>query len=128
MSKTVFDFAVVGAGIAGASIAAELAPYASVLVLEAEDAPGYHSTGRSAAFWDECYGGPGVVPLTLASGSYLREHGFLRESGALYIGRAEDKPEMDDFLAHVRRDRGDDRTPWPVRAGSARSAYPPGME
>jgi D-arginine dehydrogenase len=98
MSKTVFDFAIVGAGIAGASIAAELAPYASVLVLEAEDAPGYHSTGRSAAFWDECYGGPGVVPLTLASGSYLREHGFLRESGALYIGRAEDKPEMDDFL------------------------------
>ena len=38
------------------------------------------------------------MPLTLASGSYLREHGFLRESGALYIGRAQDKPEMDDFL------------------------------
>ncbi|MEM6586569.1 MAG: FAD-dependent oxidoreductase [Pseudomonadota bacterium] len=98
MTDTVFDFAVIGAGIAGASIAAELAEHASVLVLEAEDAPGYHSTGRSAAFWDECYGGPGVVPLTLASGEYLHDHGFLRESGALYIGRAQDKPQMDEFL------------------------------
>ena len=95
---TLYDFAVIGAGIAGASIAAELAVHAKVLVLEAEDAPGYHSTGRSAAFWDECYGGPGVVPLTLSSGAYLREHGFLHESGALYIGRAEDKPAMDEFL------------------------------
>jgi len=101
MSDSVlYDFAVIGAGIAGASIAAELAPHARVLVLEAEDAPGYHSTGRSAAFWDECYGGPGVVPLTLPSGAYLREHGFLQESGALYIGRAQDKPEMDEFLSN----------------------------
>jgi D-arginine dehydrogenase len=98
MSEKTNDFAVIGAGIAGASIAAELAPHASVLVLEAEDAPGYHSTGRSAAFWDECYGGPGVVPLTLPSGAYLREHGFLKESGALYIGRAEDAGAMDEFL------------------------------
>ncbi|MEL7218084.1 MAG: FAD-dependent oxidoreductase, partial [Pseudomonadota bacterium] len=63
MNEIIYDFAVIGAGMAGASIAAELAPYANVLVLEAEDMPGYHSTGRSAAFWEECYGGPGVVPL-----------------------------------------------------------------
>jgi hypothetical protein len=69
-----YDFAVIGAGMAGASLAAELSPYARVLLLEAEDAPGYHATGRSAAFWEECYGGPGVVPLTLASGPYLAEH------------------------------------------------------
>lgn len=98
MTDTIHDFAVVGAGMAGASIAAELAPHASVLVLEAEDAPGYHSTGRSAAFWEECYGGPGVVPLTLASGVYLREHDFLRPRGALYIGRAEQSPELDQFV------------------------------
>ncbi len=97
MSETLYDFAIVGAGMAGASLAAELAPYARVLVLEAEDIPGYHSTGRSAAFWEECYGGPGVVPLTLASGNYLREGGFLRQRGALYIGRGEDKPAMDGF-------------------------------
>lgn len=95
----IHDIAVIGAGMAGASIAAELAPHASVLLLEAEDAPGYHATGRSAAFWEECYGGPGVVPLTLASGLYLREHGFLSPRGALYVGRAEDRAAMDDFVA-----------------------------
>ena len=93
------DFAVIGAGMAGASIAAELAPHARVLLLEAEDAPGYHATGRSAAFWEECYGGPGVVPLTRASGACLAEHGFLAPRGALYIGRAADAGAMEDFRA-----------------------------
>ncbi len=102
MSVPIYDFAVIGAGMAGASISAELAPYASVLVLEAEDAPGYHSTGRSAAFWEECYGGPGVVPLTLASGRFLRKHELLRQRGALYVGRAEDSAAMDGFLERFR--------------------------
>ncbi len=93
-----FDFAIVGAGMAGASLAAELGQHASVLLLEAEDRPGYHATGRSAAFWEECYGGPEIVPLTLASGPYLREHGFLKQRGALYIGRDEDAPLLDAFL------------------------------
>ena len=43
------DVIVVGAGIAGASAAFELAQTASVLLLEREDQPGYHTTGRSAA-------------------------------------------------------------------------------
>lgn len=96
-----YDFAIVGAGMAGASLAAELsisADQARVLVLEAEDRPGYHATGRSAAFWEECYGGPGVVPLTLASGPYLRSRGFLSQSGALYIGRDEDAGLLDAFM------------------------------
>jgi len=98
MTGTVHDFAIVGAGMAGASIAAELAAHARVCVLEAEDAPGYHSTGRSAAFWEECYGGPGVVPLTLPSGRFLRERGFLNGRGALYVGRGEDRATMDAFM------------------------------
>lgn len=98
-----WDFAIVGAGIAGASLAAELAGHASVLLLEAEDAPGYHATGRSAAFWEECYGGPEIVPLTLASGSYLREHGFLAKRGALYIGRESEHPALDGFMARFGR-------------------------
>ena len=93
-----YDFAIVGAGMAGASIAAELAGHASVLLLEAEDRPGYHATGRSAAFWEECYGGPELVPLTLASGSYLREHGFLSQRGALYVGRGSDAGTLDAFM------------------------------
>jgi D-arginine dehydrogenase len=94
-----YDIAVIGAGMAGASIAAELAPHASVVLLEAEDRPGYHATGRSAAFWEECYGGPDVVPLTLASGPFLRDHGMLSPRGALYLGRAEDEAAVDAFMA-----------------------------
>src|SRR5262245_61851498 len=85
--------------MAGASLAAELAPHASVLVAEAEATPGYHATGRSAAFWEECYGGPEVVPLTLASGAFLREHGLLSPRGALYVARARDEAEVDAFMA-----------------------------
>jgi D-arginine dehydrogenase len=95
----IYDFVIVGAGMAGASLAAELSDHASVLILEAEDAPGYHATGRSAAFWEECYGGPQIVPLTLASGDYLRDNGFLNQRGALYIGRDEDRSALDQFEA-----------------------------
>lgn len=94
-----YDIAIVGAGMAGASLAAELAPHASVVLLEAEDRPGYHATGRSAAFWSESYGGPGVQPLTTASGPMLHAGGFLAPLGSLHIGRAEDAPALDAFMA-----------------------------
>ncbi len=90
---TVYDVVIVGAGIAGASLAHELADTLDVLLLEAEATPGYHATGRSAAFWTETYGGPLVQPLTTASGQFLRtppsdfsEHSFLKARGALYVG------------------------------------------
>ncbi|MDB5722590.1 MAG: FAD-dependent oxidoreductase, partial [Alphaproteobacteria bacterium] len=69
------DIAVIGAGMAGASLAAELVGSASILLVEAEERPGYHSTGRSAAFWSESYGGPAIQPLTSASGPYLATRG-----------------------------------------------------
>lgn len=109
---THYDVAIVGAGIAGASLAAAIAPHASVVLLEAEDLPGYHATGRSAAFWSETYGGPGIQPLTTASGPALRAGGFLQDLGSLHIGRAEDAPRIDAFLAEfagsgVARERVD---------------------
>jgi D-arginine dehydrogenase len=86
------DVAVIGAGIAGASLAAELAGHASVIILEAEDQPGYHATGRSAAFWAESYGGPLVQPLTSASGPFLAaplpafaDAPFLSGRGAIHV-------------------------------------------
>jgi D-arginine dehydrogenase len=79
------DIAIVGAGMAGASLAAEISAEASVLLIEAEDQPGYHSTGRSAAFWAESYGGPFVQPLTTASGPFLEGQGFLKARGGLHI-------------------------------------------
>ena len=98
MSET-FDIAIAGAGIAGASLAASLAGKARVLLLEREDRPGYHATGRSAAFWTESYGGPKVQPLTTASGPFLREHGFLTPRGALTIGRESEREHVEQFAA-----------------------------
>ena len=94
-----YDVAIIGAGIAGASLAAELAPHARVVLLEAEAQPGYHSTGRSAAFWSETYGGPLIQPLTSASGRALNEGGFLAALGSLHIGRKEDRPKIEGFIA-----------------------------
>ena len=65
------DFLVIGAGIAGASVAYWLAPHGRVLVLERESQPGYHSTGRSAALFMESYGTAQVRALTLASRAFF---------------------------------------------------------
>jgi len=65
------DILVIGAGIAGASAAALLAEDADVILLEAEDRPGYHTTGRSAATWIQYYGPPQVRAMTKASWSFL---------------------------------------------------------
>jgi D-arginine dehydrogenase len=92
-----FDIAIVGAGMAGASLAAELCAHASVVLIEAEDQPGYHATGRSAAFWTESYGGPVIQPLTAASGSALQAGGFLSPRGALTIGRQGQGARVEDF-------------------------------
>ncbi|WP_136161990.1 NAD(P)/FAD-dependent oxidoreductase [Sphingomonas flavalba] len=107
-----YAVAIVGAGMAGASLAAEIAPHAPVLLIEAEDRPGYHATGRSAAFWDETYGGPGIQPLTSASGPWLRAEGVLAPRGSLHIARAGQEALLDRFEAEfagtgVRLDRLD---------------------
>ncbi|SNS33613.1 D-arginine dehydrogenase [Sphingopyxis indica] len=100
------DVLIVGAGIAGASLAAALASYRSVLMIEAEEQPGYHATGRSAAFWHESYGGAGVQPLSSASFAALAdpaaefsERPFLSPRTALTIGRAADAGAVDAFVA-----------------------------
>ena len=94
-----FDVAIIGAGIAGASVAAELAPHCRVVLLEAEDTPGYHSTGRSAAFWHETLGGPLVQPLTTASRGALEAGGFLKPRLSLNVSTAENLPLLNDLEA-----------------------------
>lgn len=92
-----FDIVIVGAGMAGASLAAAIGGRARVLVIEAEERAGYHSTGRSAAFWVESYGGPGVQPLTTASGPLLRALGVLTPRGALTLGRSGQEADIRAF-------------------------------
>jgi D-arginine dehydrogenase len=89
---TQVDVLIVGGGIAGASLGAEIAASRSVLLIEAESICGFHSTGRSAAFWLESYGGPVVAQLSAASRAFLdrppqafSESGFLRTRGDLHL-------------------------------------------
>jgi D-arginine dehydrogenase len=95
-----FDIVIVGGGIAGASLGAEIARERRTLIVEAEDQCGYHATGRSAAFWLESYGGPKVALLSAASRAFLdnpppefAENGFLRTRGDLHLSR-ESWPEL----------------------------------
>ncbi|MCF8168761.1 MAG: FAD-binding oxidoreductase, partial [Rhodoferax sp.] len=67
------DVIVLGAGMAGASVSAELAPSRSVVLLEREDQPGRHATGRSAAMYFASYGNPCVRALTRASHAFLAQ-------------------------------------------------------
>lgn len=68
-----FDVAVIGAGIAGSTAAAALAPHRRVALIEAEEAPGYHTTGRSAAMWEPNYGPPDVRRLTGLSLAFFKD-------------------------------------------------------
>ncbi|MEM6985309.1 MAG: FAD-dependent oxidoreductase, partial [Pseudomonadota bacterium] len=60
------------AGIAGASVASELASDRRVILLEREDTPGYHTTGRSAALFTPTYGPPQIRALTRASSAFFK--------------------------------------------------------
>lgn len=83
-----YDFGVVGGGIAGTSIASHLAANASVRLVEMEDYPGYHTTGRSAAIFSEAYGNALVRALTRAS------HGFFFSPPADFCSTALVKPRQ----------------------------------
>jgi D-arginine dehydrogenase len=103
-----FDFAVVGAGIAGTSAAYELAATKSVLLLEQEHQPGYHTTGRSAALYAETYGNQTVRALTTGGKEFyvsppadFTEHPLLKPRGVLFIGREDQAPSLDNLLAEV---------------------------
>jgi len=103
---TTCDFLVIGAGISGAAAAYELAPHGKVIVIEAESAPGYHSTGRSAALYTKNFGSPTVRAFNGASLPFLSapppgfaEHPLLTPRGALTIGRADQQREIEEQVA-----------------------------
>jgi D-arginine dehydrogenase len=62
-----FDVIVIGAGIAGVSLAAHLAARRKTLVLEMEERPAFHTTGRSAATYEPNYGPAPMLAFTRAS-------------------------------------------------------------
>jgi D-arginine dehydrogenase len=104
------DFLVIGGGIAGASVAFFLAPHGHVTLLEREAQPGYHSTGRSAALFDESYGSPQVNALTRASRAFFEAPpaGFcdvplLSPRGALTVAEPGQEAALQDYWELLQR-------------------------
>ena len=102
------DFLIVGAGIAGASMGHWLAARGKVVLLEREEQPGYHSTGRSAALFWEGYGTAQVRALTCASRAFLAAppagfaaHPILTPRGALIVAARERVGALQAMLAEI---------------------------
>lgn len=109
MSEAIWDVIVVGAGMAGASVGWQLAQAGrQVLVLERESQPGYHTTGRSAALFEEHYGPLQVQALTRASRAFYEQppagftdYPILHPRGVMYVGTAAQKALIDAAYAEA---------------------------
>ena len=102
----IYDFIVIGAGMAGASAAFELAEQGKVLLIEAENQPGYHSTGRSAALFTRNYGTKLVrsinalsEPFFLAPPENFTDSPLLSPRGALTISSPGEEAKLDAVLS-----------------------------
>lgn len=102
-----FDFLVIGGGIAGMSAAARLAEHGRVMLLEAEDAVGYHSSGRSATFYHFGIGNAAVRAMTSYSRTFfetpppdMADEPLCRPTPALFVAR----PEMVGSLDALERE------------------------
>lgn len=94
------DILIIGGGVAGLSAAARLAPHATITLLEAESATGYHTSGRSAALFEEHYGQVSTIALNRASRSFLetQDGGFLSPRGFMLVGmEGQDKAFEEDM-------------------------------
>ncbi|MGV6811744.1 MAG: NAD(P)/FAD-dependent oxidoreductase [Brevirhabdus sp.] len=86
---------IIGGGIAGISAAARLSALGPTTVLEAEDALGYHASGRSAAMFLRDYGNDTVRALNAASEDELSDCGVLSPRGMMLVARPEDAEDFE---------------------------------
>jgi D-arginine dehydrogenase len=96
------DVIIIGGGIAGVSLAAELAGSMSVTLLEAEAMPGYHATGRSAAVYVPNYGDGPIRELTRLSRTHFDSQDgefwptpLLKHRGLLRLAREDGRAEYE---------------------------------
>ena len=101
------DALILGGGIGGATVAANLAPSQRLILFEREPDCGYHTTGRSAAMFLPSYGAASVRPLTQASRGFLEAppQGFggalLRPRDALHIARRDQLPRLEALAREI---------------------------
>lgn len=91
------DFLIIGGGVAGLSAGAALAPHGRIIVLEAEEALGHHSSGRSATFSHYGIGNVVVRGLTAHSRAYFLEAeggALARRAPALFVATEEMRPTL----------------------------------
>jgi D-arginine dehydrogenase len=97
------DIIVIGGGIAGTSAAAMLASGARVVLIEAEQQLGYHSTGRSAAIFIRNYGNTVLRALNAASAPVLlapdgiSDRSLLSPRGQLLIASENETDALEDY-------------------------------
>jgi len=103
------DFLIVGAGIAGASVGYFLAQKHKVTVIEREEQPGYHTTGRSVAVYTEAYGPRPVRALVIAGGPFFKhppvgftEVPLYHPHGLMFVGREDQRDVLMAELAGVQ--------------------------
>jgi D-arginine dehydrogenase len=104
-----YDFIIIGGGMAGVSVADALGAAATVALLEVEPELGYHSTARSAALFAPAYGSTAFRILTRASEAFLSAPaaaGFpqsvLSPRGALLIARSDQTASLKAEIDSVR--------------------------
>ncbi|WP_162806377.1 NAD(P)/FAD-dependent oxidoreductase [Sphingosinicella terrae] len=102
------DFLIIGGGVAGLSAGARLARHGRVVVLEAEAALGFHSSGRSATFSHFGIGNRIVRSLTAHSRDFFIAAGdgvLAHQSPALFVATEEMAPTLEalhrDMAAHT---------------------------
>ncbi|QLP96430.1 MAG: FAD-binding oxidoreductase [Rhodoblastus sp.] len=99
------DFIVIGAGVSGAAAAWALAEHGATLLLEAEDRPGHHATGRSAALYTPNFGPPLVRAINADGRAFFEapppdfaDAPLLAPRGGLTIARPGEESALDAVL------------------------------
>lgn len=122
-----FDFAIVGGGIAGASLASTIVPHGRTALLEMEAQAGYHTTGRSAAMFAPAYGPAPIRALTRASAAFydtppevFTPVPLLSPRDTLLIARA----DQADALESLKQDLSADGEVSALDAATLTERYP----